>query len=202
MKRILIIDDEKDYGFFIKQNLEATGDFQVDVCSDSTIAVKEAKELRPDLIILDFLMPGKSGIDILSELQAGKDTKNIPVIFLSAIIKEEELEKHKKLIGNGHFVSKPVKTEELVNAIMNLMEEQTQVKDKIRTVTFLSRKQIDFLDKIGKDALFYRGSKLSRSQILSELVDFLMALDSKGKRVDLKQESMSEAILKIFENQE
>ena len=59
--------------------------------------------------------------------------------------------------------------------------------DKLRTVTFLSREQIDYLDKMGKDALFFQGKKLSRSEILSELVDFLMHSGVDIKKVDFTE---------------
>ena len=57
---------------------------------------------------------------------------------------------------------------------------------RLRTVTFLTREQIDFLDQLGKDALFYKGSKLSRAHILAEMVDLLMQLGIDIKKIDLK----------------
>lgn len=144
------------------------------------------------------MMPEKSGIDILAELQTNKALKNIPVVFLSAIIKEEELEKHKGLINNGHFISKPVKTEELISIIERLAQETRIFKDKVRTVAFLSREQIDFMDKLGKDAMFHRGYKLSRAQILAELVDFLIELQNSGKKIDLDEASLARGLLKFF----
>jgi uncharacterized protein (DUF934 family) len=63
-----------------------------------------------------------------------------------------------------------------------------KVKEKLRTVTFLTREQVDYLDKMGKDALFYQGRKLSRAEILSELVDFLMHSGIDIKKLDFKNE--------------
>ena len=197
MKKVLIIDDEKDFCFFIKKNLESAGNFEVSVCYESSEAIRMTKDLRPDTILLDFMMPGKSGIDILAELQTNKETKNIPVIFLSAIIKEDEIIKHKGLIGNGHFISKPVKTEELIEAINKFSKKILPTKDKVRTVAFLSRGQIDFLDNLGKDAMFHRGYKLSRAEILSELVDFLIKLEASGKKLDFTNANLISALLKL-----
>lgn len=73
-----------------------------------------------------------------------------------------------------------------------------QLKEKLRSVTFLTRQQIDFLDKMSKDALFYKGKRLSRVMILSELVDFLMKSGVDVKTIDLENSSLSEAILKIL----
>jgi len=198
MKKILVVDDEKDFCFFIKKNLEAEGDFNVSICYDSRRALGMAKDTCPDIILLDIMMPGKTGIDVLTDLKRSKDLKNIPIIFLSAIIKEDELGKHKGLIENGHFISKPVKTGELVKAINRLAKETFPLKEKVRTVAFLSRQQIDFLDKLGKDAMFHRGYKLSRAQILSELVDLLIEFEVNGNKIDLDETSLSNSILKLI----
>jgi hypothetical protein len=72
---------------------------------------------------------------------------------------------------------------------------------KLRTVTFLTRQQIDFLDKLGKDALFYKGSKLSRAHILAEMVDLLMQLGIDVKEIDLaKGNHLAGEILKAMNN--
>jgi len=72
--------------------------------------------------------------------------------------------------------------------------------EKLRTVTFLNREQIDFLDNLDKDALFYQGVKLSRVEILAELVNLLMALRVNVKDLNLKQDSLCQGILKIINN--
>jgi DNA-binding response OmpR family regulator len=82
--KILIIDDEADFCYFIKQNLEATGGFNVDTCSDSTQGLEIARQLRPDLILLDIMMPIKDGFTVLRELKADELTWAIPVIMLTA----------------------------------------------------------------------------------------------------------------------
>lgn len=69
------------------------------------------------------------------------------------------------------------------------------VKPKVRVVTFLSREQLDFLDKVGKDALFLRGMKLSRAQILSQLVDLMMELGVDMKKINLKKETLEQGIM-------
>ena len=88
--------------------------------------------------------------------------------------------------GNGFFIK--------------YMVSMTQAKEKLRTVTFLSREQIDFLDKLGKDALFYQSTKLSRAQTLSELVNFLMELGVNIKKIDLNEETLAKGLLRIISN--
>jgi CheY-like chemotaxis protein len=117
MKKIILIDDEEDFGFFVKKNLEERGDFTVEVCNDSTTAFEKVKQLKPDLILLDILMPVKSGPDIADEIRNDKDTRNIPFIFLTAVVQRGETLKNNNVIGGEYFIAKPVKMEELLNII-------------------------------------------------------------------------------------
>ncbi len=73
---------------------------------------------------------------------------------------------------------------------------------KQRTVTFLTRGQIDFLDKLGKDALFLQGCRLSRAEALSELVNFLMELGLDFRSIDFSKQTLSEALLEELSGQE
>lgn len=116
-KYLFIIDDEKDFTFFIKKNLEATGQFDVTICNDATIAVERARQLRPTAILLDIMMPGIGGEDLATQLAAHAETKKIPVIFLTALVKAEETAGHANVIGGHRFVAKPVKIQELIGVI-------------------------------------------------------------------------------------
>jgi CheY-like chemotaxis protein len=120
MKKILLVDDEEDFCYFTKKSLEATGNFEVSVCSDSREAVAKAVEVRPDLVLLDIMMPHKDGTAIAAELKKNKDTENIPVVFLTALVSAQETEKRRNVIGEKYFVSKPVKIGELINVINKL----------------------------------------------------------------------------------
>ena len=71
-------------------------------------------------------------------------------------------------------------------------------KDHVQAVTSLTRSQIDYLDKLGKDAHFEYGHKLSRSQILSELVRLIMELGVKVKDIDLKKETLAQGIMRVM----
>jgi len=121
MKKILIIDDEKDLCYFVKKNLEAMGAFEVAVCYNGAGGIKLAKELRPDLILLDILMPGVDGVYVAESLKANKDTEHIPIIFLTAMVGEKEAEERKNIIGGWHYIAKPVKVKELLQLINTLL---------------------------------------------------------------------------------
>jgi len=124
MKRILIIDDEEDFCFFLQKNLERVDDFEVEICTDATKGVDKVKEFRPDVLILDIMMPGMSGSDIAAELKSKEDTKDVPIIFLTAIVTNEEAQKRSNVIGGEYFLAKPIEAEDLVKEIRKVSPQQ------------------------------------------------------------------------------
>ena len=121
MKKILLIDDEKDFCQLIKEQLELSSAFQVETCSNARDAVNKVREMRPDLIFLDIMMPAISGPEIAAELKASEETKKIPIVFLTAVIGEEEAKSREHLIGGERFLGKPVKIEELLYMVNRLI---------------------------------------------------------------------------------
>jgi len=110
---ILVIDDEADFTFFVKKNLEATGQYQVVVCNDGAQGVQRARQHRPDAILLDVMMPGMPGEEVVNELKKHKETERIPVVFLTALVRPDETAQSSNLIGGHRFIAKPVKISEL-----------------------------------------------------------------------------------------
>ena len=122
MTRVLIVDDEEDLTFFVKRNLEARG-FQVHVCTDSTAALEEAKRFRPEVIILDMMMPQLGGEDIAAQLQEDGDFVNVPIVFLTALVREDETHASGNMIGGQYFVAKPVKIDLLIEVIRKALHQ-------------------------------------------------------------------------------
>jgi DNA-binding response OmpR family regulator len=116
-KEILVIDDEKDFCYFLKKALEATEEFKVTVSYDGEDGIKKAKELAPDLVLLDVMMPKMGGYEVAEELKKSEETKNIPLVFLTAVVTEREARDEGYLLGGRCFIAKPVKIHELVNKI-------------------------------------------------------------------------------------
>lgn len=112
MKKILIIDDEKDFGFFVKQNLELVGGYSVIVATSGKDGIAAALRYKPDLILLDVIMPQMSGFEVLQELKNGTATTMIPVIMLTAVDTDEAKEKALGLY-NEDYIVKPVAISEL-----------------------------------------------------------------------------------------
>ena len=116
-KRILMVDDEQDFTRMVKLNLEETGDYAVMVENNSNNVFMAAKEFKPDLILLDVMMPGMDGGDVASELKSDNTLKDIPIVFLTAILKEDEIDSSDGFIGGHPFITKPVSVKDLIKCI-------------------------------------------------------------------------------------
>ena len=114
-KRILLIDDEKDFCYFVKTDLEQTGEFDVITASDGEDGIRLAKEEKPDLILMDIVMPGMRGDTAAKLLSSDSRTKNIPIIFISGIITEREMP------ADINFIAKPVGTKRLIKSIKKVI---------------------------------------------------------------------------------
>jgi len=116
---ILAIDDEESLTFFIKLNLETetSRNFKVATANSGKEGLKLAKTIRPDLILLDIMMPEMSGQEVAEELLLDSRTKNIPILFLTAVVQKDEVAKEAGFIGGREFIAKPVGKEELVSRI-------------------------------------------------------------------------------------
>ncbi len=121
MKKIVIVDDETDFCSSMKESLELTGDFEVETCSDGQAAVPLIQRFQPNLILLDIRMPGLTGDEIAEQLKKQEATRNIPVVFLTALVTDEEMEERGNVIGGHYFVAKPVRSEELLRLIQSIV---------------------------------------------------------------------------------
>ena len=109
---ILIVEDEPPLVEVIKYNFESAG-FRTTVASDGNEALFQAEELLPELIILDWMLPERSGIEVCRELRKRKNTKATPIIMLTA--RSEEIDKVKGLEnGADDYVVKPFSPKELI----------------------------------------------------------------------------------------
>jgi len=121
MKKVLIADDEKSLCNSLKKSLELTEEFSVETVSDSKAIIAAAVKFKPDIILLDVMMPGKSGNAVALELKEKEATKNIPVIFLTGIVSSEEVSVNDNVIGGEYFIAKPVDTALLASLIKKII---------------------------------------------------------------------------------
>ncbi len=116
-KTILLVDDEDDFCHFVKLNLEQTGKFDVLTANNGPDGIAMAQRHQPDLILLDIIMPKMSGTQVAEALRNDKATKDIPIIFVTAIVKRGEVSAADYQFGGNYFIFKPVQLEELINEI-------------------------------------------------------------------------------------
>lgn len=114
-KHILIVDDEPSLRALVRVNLEVDG-FEVSEAVDGVDAMKMLEGMRPDLVLLDIMMPGKDGIEVLEDLAADSELSTIPVILLTAKGEQEDLEKGAALGARGH-ITKPFDPEQMVRTV-------------------------------------------------------------------------------------
>ncbi|MFA5063094.1 MAG: response regulator [Candidatus Omnitrophota bacterium] len=116
-KRILVIDDEENFTKLIKWNLEKTGKYEIRVENSGLLGFSATKEFKPHLILLDISMPDMDGSEVAFQLKCDEDTKDIPIVFLTAVAKKEEVEANSGIIGGHPFIAKPVELEQLIDVI-------------------------------------------------------------------------------------
>jgi len=116
-KRILVVDDEASLTRMLKRNLESTGRYEVHTENSGAAGVAAARAFHPDFILLDVMMPGVDGGEVAAQLREDKALEKIPVVFLTAIVKQEETTATGGTIGGCEYLAKPIKLEDLVACI-------------------------------------------------------------------------------------
>ncbi len=119
-KKILVIDDMPNVVTMVKARLEASG-YEVITALDGQQGLTYANAEKPDLIILDIVMPAGGGYSVYTRLRMSPKTRSVPVIFLTAKDKPEDVARAYKL-GAEYFVKKPYKPEMLLGTVKKVLE--------------------------------------------------------------------------------
>ncbi len=90
-KKILVVDDEPSITSLLKLNLEKTGAYTVRVENEGAQALPAARQFKPDLVLLDVMMPDLDGGDAAAQIRADPLLRDVPIVFLTAAVKKEEL---------------------------------------------------------------------------------------------------------------
>lgn len=115
---IYVVEDEQHIQQLIKYNLETSG-YRVQVFNDGESSLETYESDRPDMFILDIMLPGIDGLEVCKKLRANPKTKNIPIIFLSA--KGEEFDRVLGLeLGADDYITKPFSVRELIARVKSL----------------------------------------------------------------------------------
>ena len=117
--RILVVDDEPDITALVAYHLAKTG-YRVSTATNGTDALKSAREERPDIVVLDLMLPGLSGYEVLAELRKRDETRDVGVILLTA--RREEVDRIKGLsLGADDYLTKPFSPHELALRVAALL---------------------------------------------------------------------------------
>ncbi|TET27101.1 response regulator [Candidatus Aerophobetes bacterium] len=126
-KKILLVDDDPDFVEGARMVLEK-GDFEVVTASSGKECLKRIKEERPDLILLDIMMPQKSGFEVCKELKSNIEYNKIPVVMLTAL--KSKLSRTSYSIAEGleleaeDYLEKPIDPKVLVSRLREILEKE------------------------------------------------------------------------------
>ncbi len=127
MAKVIVIDDEEDVVFLMKRILEKAG-YTVISANDGEEGLKKIKEEKPDLVILDLMMPGIDGYEVLQRIRADPEISRIPVIIVSVKGNEEDIVKGINLGANDYF-TKPFNEKILLTKIKSILKLRKLEKD-------------------------------------------------------------------------
>src|SRR5690242_10957395 len=116
-KRILLVDDEKSFTSLLKLNLEDTGNYEVRVENWAEDAYPAAQQFKPDLILLDIIMPRMPGGNVAAQIKADPAFKETPIVFLTAAVRKHQVEENDGMICDYPCLAKPASAEEVVAMI-------------------------------------------------------------------------------------
>jgi len=120
--KVLIVEDEETLYKVVKEEFEAKG-YKIKIAVDGSGVLEMAKSFEPNLILLDIILPKKSGLDVLAELKADPALKAIPVIMLSNLSEVESIKKALSLGAVDYFVKTQYSLYEIIEKVQKYMEK-------------------------------------------------------------------------------
>jgi len=195
--KILVVDDEKDIVDLVRYHLEKEG-FECRHAADGPTALKLVREYRPDLLILDLMLPGLNGLEVCRQLRRDPKTARLPILMLTA--RAEEVDRVVGLeVGADDYVVKPFSPRELVaraRAILRRVQEPApsatrighlDVDEERHHVTVkgvpveLTAKEFGLLTAL----IAARGRVLNREQLLDTVWGYANAAEIESRTVDV-----------------
>ncbi|WP_343305236.1 response regulator transcription factor [Chitinophaga niabensis] len=178
--KILVVDDEMDILEIISYNLKSAG-YETVTAKDGLEAIQKAKIFRPDLIMLDIMMPNKNGIDTCKEIRKLPEFKETMVLFLTAL-NDEKSEIEGLNMGADDYIAKPIKPKLLVSRINALFRRLNKVEEQQMQLG-------DLIIDREKFTVTYKGVEIILAKKEFEL---LQLLASKPGRVFLRNEILNQ----------
>lgn len=173
--KILVVDDEQDILDILSFNLTKEG-FQVYTANNGRDAIEIAREEKPDMIVLDIMMPEKNGIQTCMEIRSIKELKEKAIVFLTAM-SDENSEIQGLEIGADDYITKPIKPKLLISKIKSILRRFDPTKDLIDANGLIINRET-FTVNVGEEEVI-----LPRKEF-----ELLALLASKPGKVFLRQE--------------
>lgn len=166
-EKILVVDDEEHIAELISYNLASNG-YKVIIANNGNDAVKLAVEEKPNLILLDLMIPGKDGYDVCKDIRSNNKIRNTPIIMLTA--KSEELDKILGLeLGADDYITKPFSVRELLARVKAVLR-RFSISEPERNVLVFGNLIADF----DKREILVNNKKLDLTLKEFELLEILI----------------------------
>ena len=182
-QKVLVADDEPDILEIIQYNLKAEG-YEVYTARDGDDAIQKAKQIKPQLIILDIMMPRKTGVEVCEILRSQPAFKDTLIIFLTAV-KDETSQMKGFEMGADDYVNKPISPKLLmsrVNALFRRLNKQDESMNSIIQIKDLIIDPIEFVVKLNNKEI-----TLAKKEF-----ELLYLLASRPGRVFLRNEILNQ----------
>ena len=121
--RILIVDDEPSITQLLRLNLEKTGRYTLRTENTAECVLSALQEFKPELILLDVMMPGMDGGTLAGKIHQTRAFKNVPIVFLTAAVKQEELDARNGVIGGFPYIAKSLNVKGVIAIIEKHLPE-------------------------------------------------------------------------------
>ena len=120
--RICYVEDDEDIQRIVRMSLERVGKMTVEVVGDPTLAIDAINAFKPDLVMLDWMMPKLDGVSLFRQMQARPDTQALPVVFITAKASQRDLDELVK-IGAAGTISKPFSPKDLPEQLREIWKK-------------------------------------------------------------------------------
>ncbi len=172
--KVLVIEDEADIQQLIGYHFKQAG-YRVEICANGAEGLKKARESKPDLLILDLMLPGIDGLEVCRALKGDPKTRNIPIIMLTA--KNEEVDKVVGFeLGADDYLGKPFSPRELLLRVKAVLRRSQSTKPEAdEKILLFGQLSID----LPRHKVFAGKEELELTSIEFKLLQYL--LETKGR---------------------
>jgi DNA-binding response OmpR family regulator len=125
--KVLIIEDDSYISDMYKIKLESDN-FEVVIAEDGVIGLKQLEKYRPDVILLDVVMPKVDGFSVLKTIKNNSEIKNIPVVMLTNLGQKDNVERGFELGASGYIIKAHFTPSEVVKKVKEILEKESKVK--------------------------------------------------------------------------